>query len=105
MTKVNISIGACRMYAQVTVKKRKKYMVDLEIESDCDHIQRMAEEIGPNPINGLEEFRTIFRSKVYQAADKTVPHPICTVPAGVLKAIEAELELALPRDSTIKFIK
>lgn len=105
MTKVNISIGACRMYAQVTVQRRKKYMVDLEIKSDCDHIVRMAEEIGPNPINGLEEFRTIFRSKVYQAADKTIPHPICTVPAGVLKAIEAELELALPTNASIKFIK
>jgi len=43
------------------------------------------------------------RNPVYIAAEQSGSHPSCPVPAAVLKAAEAALELALPGDAVIRF--
>ena len=39
----------------------------------------------------------------YQAALQNIEHITCPVPVAILKAIEAELGLALPKDVAIRF--
>jgi hypothetical protein len=38
-------------------------------------------------------------------AQQILPHPGCPVPAGIIKAVEVEGGLALPRDASIKVSK
>jgi hypothetical protein len=42
---------------------------------------------------------------VFREAAKTLLHPACPVPVGIIKAIEMEAGLALPRDVEIRFTR
>ena len=43
------------------------------------------------------------RNPVYLAAQKSGCHPSCPIPAAVLKVAEVSLEMALPRNASIRF--
>jgi len=45
----------------------------------------------------------VTRNPVYLAAQKSGCHPSCPIPAAVLKAAEVAMEMALPRDASIRF--
>jgi hypothetical protein len=79
-------------------------MCALSIESDCDAIQRLAEELIE-----VEPFQEItFRGKgprTLELGAKHCHHTACSVPVGIIKAIEVEAGLALPADATIKLSK
>jgi hypothetical protein len=73
----------------------------LAIDSDCDAIQRMSQEL-----TEVDPFQEItFRGegpRTLQLGAKHCHHPACPVPVGIIKTVEVEAGLALPADATIR---
>jgi len=76
----------------------------IQIKSDCEEIQQMAEEL-----NEVDPFRGIsYRGDgpvTLKLGGKHCAHAACPVLVGIIKAIEVEAGLALPADVTIKISK
>ena len=104
MSKAEIKPGICGFTTTVEVNKNGMRSCSLTIKSGCSHIQDLAEKL-----TELDPFQEIaFRGDgpaVFRAAAETLPHPACPVPVGIIKAIEVEAGLALPRPVEIKLSK
>jgi hypothetical protein len=100
LAEAEITSGICGFTTSVTARKEGS-RVALSIDSDCDAIQRLAEELAE-----VEPFQEIsFRGegpRTLRAGAKHCYHPACPVPVGIIKAIEVEAGLALPADVAIK---
>jgi hypothetical protein len=103
LAEAEITSGICGFTTSVIARKEGS-QVALSIESDCDAIQRLAEEL-----TEVEPFQEIsFRGegpRTLRAGTKHCYHPACPVPVGIIKAIEVEAGLALPADAAIKLSK
>ena len=70
--------------------------------SDCKQIQQLSN--GLKRMSLRELFTPLTRNPVYVCAEQSGCHPSCAVPAGVLKAVEAAMGMALPREVRIQFV-
>ncbi|MDA8433606.1 MAG: hypothetical protein M0Z60_11680 [Nitrospiraceae bacterium] len=103
MTKVRINSGVCGFTATVTAEKEDKRKVRITIESDCEMVQQLAAELPA--LDMMSAFTAHLNNPVYRAANIHIKHIACPVPAGIIKALEVELGLAIPKDAGIIFIK
>ena len=103
MATAKITSGICGFSATVRTRMEGRNVV-LDIDSDCDAIQRLAEEL-----TDVEPFQEItFRGegpRTLKLGMKHCYHPACPVPVGIIKAVEVEAGLALPADAIIKVSK
>jgi len=68
----------------------------LNITSTCKAIQQLAQELTEvNPLQEISAKRAI--PQTLQMGLKHCYHAACPVPVGIIKAIEVEAKLALPR--------
>ena len=103
MAKAEIFAGICGFSTQVETKMDGD-LVNLEIQSDCSAIQKLAQELtSVNPYKEISARRAV--PLTLQAGLKYCTHAACPVPVGIIKAIEVEAGLALPLDVTIKVSK
>ncbi len=105
MAKANIFAGNCNFNTTVETTMGDDMQVHLNIESECPHITKIAEEL-----KTLDPFREMsFQSgegpKVFEVMTRSCPHPSCPVFSGILRATEVAAGLALPTDMTIIFEK
>ena len=100
MATARIVSGVCGFTATVEARMVGRECA-LSIESDCDAIQRLAEDL---PV--VDPFQEIsFRGegpRTLRAGTQHCYHPACPVPVGIIKAVEVEAGLALPADASIK---
>ena len=103
MSTAEIFAGNCGFNTQVEATMDGK-VCRLRIASECDAIQKMAEEL--TEVNPYQEisFRRAM-PKIHEAGHKFCTHAACPVPVGIVKAMEIEAGLALPTDVTIKLSK
>jgi hypothetical protein len=103
LARAEIRSGVCGFTATIEARQEGS-KVRLFIESDCDAIQRLGEELAE-----VEPFQEItFRNQGPQTLKmgaKHCYHTACPVPVGIIKAIEVEAGLALPADAIIKLSK
>jgi hypothetical protein len=98
---VTVDPGICGFPCRITARKLNNRMVLLTVfESECKQIQRLSKRL--NKISMPELFAPMTRNPVYLAAQYSGCHPSCVIPAAVLKAAEAAMEMALPRDVHIQ---
>lgn len=99
MATARIEAGICGFVTTVRTSSEGSTM-RVEIESDCEHIRKLA-----TALTEVDPFREVtFRGEgplTLALARKHCAHAACPVPTGVLKAIEVEAGLALPKDVTI----
>lgn len=101
---VTITPGPCKLITKVRATANEEGRIDLEIETDCKFYQSLGEEL--RSVDAYEEvFSPFGENSVSEACKKYCRHATCPVPAGILKAIEAEAKLALPTDASIVFEK
>ena len=101
-TCVSVNAGICGFTCYIKTWKMDKAAVGLEIsESECQQIQQFSELLGKLMLR--EVFAPITSNPVYLAAEQSVCHSSCPIPAAVLKAAEVAMEMALPRDASIRF--
>lgn len=104
MTTVKINPGVCGLITTVTAESEDQMEVTVKVDSACASIQKMFEELGTT----FDAF-DICLSKpganaFYEYASSHLPgHASCPTIAGIIKCMEVECKLALPKDAEIKF--
>lgn len=100
MAKAEIESGICGFCTTVTTTSEGR-KVRVEFETDCGHVAKLAEAL-----TEVDPFREIsYRGEgpvTLRLAPEYLVHPACPVPSGIIKAIEVEAGLALPKDASIK---
>ncbi|MFA4965881.1 MAG: hypothetical protein WC709_09655 [Thermoleophilia bacterium] len=102
MASAEIDSGICGFCTTVrTTGAGDGRTVRLEFETDCGHVQKLAE-----CLTEVDAYREIsYRGEgplTLRLAAEHLVHPACPVPSGIIKAIEVEAELAFPKDASIK---
>lgn len=103
MTKVIVDSGICGFSVTVTAEKDIDKKVRLSLETECGMVSEMAEDISTLDLRAV--FTNHLNNPVYRSASRHLKHVACPVPSGILKALEVELGLCIPKDVNIKFIK
>ncbi len=102
MTRVKIDPGVCGFAAVVSVEKQDGKHFSVTIESDCEMVQKLGEEISSLTLQ--DAFIRFDNNRVYEKASGCLKHTACSVPSGILKALEVEAGLAVPRNVTVEFV-
>jgi hypothetical protein len=103
MAKAEIQAGICGHVTTVETKMDGK-VCKVSITSDCQAIQNLAQEL--KEVNPLMEISCKRATpQTLQLGMKHCYHAACPVPVGIIKAIEVEARLALPKDVLIKISK
>lgn len=106
MTKVTINPGVCGLITTAEAHSEDQMEVELTVKSGCEVVRNMMKELGTT----FDAFSCCLgkpgTGAFYDYAREHFPgHASCPVIAGILKCIEAECGLALPRDASITFEK
>lgn len=102
MTRVVVDAGICGFRSVIVVEKIDRETVRITIESECKNVMAMGRELAElNWRRGV--FGRMIDSPVYQVASRHLKHTACSVPSAILKAIEVEVGIALPKDVRIYF--
>lgn len=105
MTKVNVSAGACGFKTTVTAEKTDRRKVSIGLESECEAVMALGEELEKlGPLGIREIMSTDWKTnQVFSVGSKTVSHSACPVLVAVIKAAEVELGLNVPSPVSIEF--
>ena len=103
MTKVIVNAGACGFTVTITAEKDAVKKIRISLDTECEMVKKMQEDIS------FRDMRAVFtghlNNPVYRSAAKYLKHVACPVISGILKAVEVEAGLALPKDVRIVFSK
>jgi hypothetical protein len=100
MASAEIESGICGFCTTVTTTTEGR-KVRVAFETDCGYVEQLAEVL-----TEVDPYKEIsFRGEgpvTLRLAAEHLVHPACPVPSGIIKAIEVEAGLALPKDASIK---
>jgi len=100
MASAEIESGICGFCTTVKTTAEGR-TVRVEFETDCGYVEQLAEAL-----TEVDPYREIsYRGEgpvTLKLAAEHLVHPACPVPSGIIKAIEVEAGLALPKDASIK---
>lgn len=104
MAKAEVHAGVCGYSADIEVRQVSKDTVQVKIHSACEMLTAMNDDLATVKWRGKGHrvFRSIPESAIYRAAGCHIRHSGCPIPAAIIKAIEVEVGVALPRDVTIR---
>ncbi len=103
MTKVTINPGACGMEVTVELEQKDKKTFSVKVSSECKMVEKLGQELGE--LTMMDAFKRLTENPVYTKGAACLKHAACPVPSGILKALEVEAGLAVPRDVTMTFHK
>ncbi len=103
MTRVVVEAGICGFATTVEATKTGKRRVSVSVESDCEAVAEMNGDL--HDLGWMEALGKPGDSPVWECVCEHLAHASCPVPIGILKAVEVELDLALPKDVVIHFEK
>jgi hypothetical protein len=101
---VLVEAGVCGHTATIRAERTEGYTVRVEIESSCQHVQKIAPE--PLEVDAVRQIglRTGLPS-LLENAYASCAHAACPVPSALIKAVEVAAGLALPGDVSMKISK
>ena len=118
MKKLVVNPGVCGLECIICAEKKGRKDVTVTAETKCGAVKKMIEvlfadefcEAPKKMIEALEQpldgyavcFGKPGQGPVYEAAEN-LAHGACPVPSAVIKCIEAECGLALPRTTSFTF--
>ena len=103
MTTVVVSSGACGFTVTIRASKGKDRTVEVTLETDCEMVKKMQADIAV--VDRTAVIGGFGSGPVHRSAAQHLKHAACPVPAGILKAVEIELGMNVPRDAAIVFRK
>jgi hypothetical protein len=104
MAKVTLDAGACGFRIVINAKKIGHRRFRVELISPCEMVKNLDEELKGKEF-GPEVFSTIEESEIYKICSTHIKHISCPLPAAILRAIEVEGGLAVPKDVKMKVEK
>jgi hypothetical protein len=100
MAKAEIESGICGFCTTVKTTSEGR-TVRVEFETDCAYVEQLADAL--TEVDPYKEISYRGEGPVtLKLAAEHLVHPACPVPSGIIKAIEVEAGLALPKDASIK---
>ncbi len=102
MTKVEVRSGACGFSVMITAEKGRDKKIHISIETECEMVKQMLPDI--SAVDMMTLFSGWLNNPVYKSASRQLKHVSCPVPSGILKAVEAEAGLAVPKEVSIIFL-
>ena len=104
MKKLKVNPGVCGLECIITAEKKGRKDVTVTVETKCKGVKAMIDAL-EQPLDGYSVLTDKPGSgKIYEAA-ANLTHGACPVASAVIKCVEAECGLALPRDVTFSFIE
>jgi hypothetical protein len=103
VTKVVVTPGPCAFKTAVEVARTAKRKVRVIITSDCETVTNLGQSL--SVVDQWDSLQPRESSEVHAQAAAHGLHAACPVPIAILKAIEVEAGLAVPRDVSIRFEK
>jgi hypothetical protein len=101
MTRLKINPGACGLVSDVEVRRKGGKVFALMVRSDCEMVRKLCDEL--KELETMDVFKGILENPVYRKGSSCLRHVSCPVPSGILKALEVEAGLAVPRDVSMTF--
>ena len=97
-----VNAGICGFTCRIEARKIDKSAAGLEIsESECQQIQRFSGLVSKLTLR--EIFMPVTLNPVYLAAQQAGCHASCPIPMALLKTAEVAMEMALPREVSMRF--
>jgi len=103
MTKVIVHSGACGFIVLIYAEKSERGKIAIRIDTDCEMVKKMIEDVAV--LDRSAALTTFQNNPVYRSAAKHLKHVACAVPSGIIKALEVEAGLNVPKDADICFVK
>jgi len=101
-TKLTIDPGACGFTCKVEVDKVGQYQVTCKVQSQCEQIKKLANEV--SEVDYFEVWRSPHgQNYIIQSAARCHCHASCTIPCGLIKAMEAELGMAVKKNVSFTY--
>lgn len=91
------------MRTEVAVDKKEGNIYTLSMTSACPMVVKLGEQV--TELTMMDAFKRFQDNPVYSKAGACLKHVACPVPSGILKALEVEAGLNVPRDVNIIFEK
>jgi hypothetical protein len=91
------------MQVTVEVKKKDRKTFTVTITSECEMVEKLGTELPE--LDFMDAFKRLHDNPVYTKGAACLKHVSCPVPCGILKALEVEAGLNVPKDSLIHFEK
>ena len=102
MTRLIIEPGACGCTCKVEVEKLGKYQATIKVQSECKQIKKLADAV--TEVDFMEISRAPFgQNYLSQSAARCKLHQSCPIPCGLIKAIEAELGMAVKKNIVFSY--
>ena len=101
MTRVVVEAGICGFTVEVEAMKVSNRKVKVSLASECDMVREVNGQLGE--IEWQDALASLVNSQICKSAFKCIKHLACPVPTAIVKAIEVEVGVALPRDVSIRF--
>ncbi|KXB05642.1 hypothetical protein AKJ51_04905 [candidate division MSBL1 archaeon SCGC-AAA382A20] len=109
MVEIIVKPGICEKRSEIKAslldgnpKDPLEGKVKIELISECEGVESFSKEVNEIDVSVLME-SDFTENPVYKMADNCLPHSTCPVPCAVLKAMEAEADLALEKNVKIEF--
>ena len=103
MTTVVVNSGACGFTVTVKAEKGKDRTIAVFLDTTCEMVQKMRGDIAT--ADRMPALVGFHDNLVYQSAAKHLKHVACPVPSAILKAIETEAGMNVPKDARIEFVR
>lgn len=101
MTRVKVDPGICGLPSVVEAEKVTGKRFAVRVRSECPMVRRLGEELVEVSLTDL--FQPILENPVHRRASQHLRHASCPVTAAIIKAVEVEAGMALPRSVVIEF--
>jgi len=104
MTKVKINPGVCGFITTVEADSEDGMEVKVAVRSGCESVRDMFKELGDT----FDSYEMCLvkpgKGPLFAYASEKFPvHCGCPIISGIIKAVEVECKLALPRNASIEF--
>ena len=103
MTTVIVNSGACGFTVTIKAVRGSDKKIAISLDTNCEMVRKMLADIAH-----VDQRVTLigFRDNpIYLSAAKHLKHVACPVPSAILKAIETEAGLNVPKDARIEFVR
>ena len=103
MTRVVVNPGACGMESTIEIEKKDSMTYAVKVGSECEMVLKLGKEV--SELTMMDAFKRALENPVYTKAATCLRHVACPVPSAILKALEVEAGLNVPKDVSITFVK
>lgn len=104
MVEVKVNPGVCGFTSVLKIESEDMQMATVSVETECSHIKELVASLGE--LDSFVECLGKFgKGELSEKATLLCKHAACPIPTAILKAIEVECGLALPRNVEIEILK